>query len=239
MRIFVAGATGATGRVFVSMADALGRSGGRSANREHADDLPTHELVLHVRPQSASRSPLGSDPRARILDLADEAAATDAMRGCDAAVSFVGTMRKRFEAGDTYESSDLASTRQIVAAAKAAGVPRILLLSSHGAGGMGAYLKMKAECEDIVRLSGLRFTILRPSILVSPEGVEGTHGSRRAPPGLGSFLGALRHVPGLGGWADDTRPIPIETVCRAFLAVLDRPMDGMTLSGRDLWTVGA
>src|SRR5437588_1098775 len=153
MRIFVAGATGATGRVFVPKAEAAG-----------------HDLVLHVRPQSAARSPLGADPRARVLDLGDAAALKDALAGCAAVVSFVGTMRKRFEAGDTYESSDILSTQQLVDGAKAAGVPRFLLLSSFGAGSMGAYLQMKGRCESIVKESGLRWTIFRPSSLVTPEG---------------------------------------------------------------------
>ena len=222
MRIFVAGATGATGQVFVPMATEA-----------------KHELVLHVRPQSAARSPLGKDPRARVFDLGDADALKAALDGCDAIVSFVGTMKNRFGAGDTYETSDIASTRQLVEGAKAAAVHRFLLLSSVGAGKLGgAYLKTKAGCEEIVRRSGLRFTIFRPSILVSPLGSEGTHGGRGAPLGVTKLFAALRHVPGLGGWADDARPIPLTTLCRAFIAVLERPMDGMNLSGRDLWTLG-
>jgi len=222
MRIFVAGATGATGRVFVPMATAAG-----------------HDLVLHVRPQSADKSPLAKDPRARIFDLATAAALEDALAKCDVALSFVGTMRSRFKAGDTYESSDIASTRELVMGALAAKVPRFILLSSFGAGSVGAYLQMKGECEDIVKKSGVRWTILRPSALVSPEdGPEGTHGTRSAPPGSGAVFGALRRLPGLGPFADDVRPIPIHVLCDAILRVLHDPRDGATLEGRDLWVLG-
>ena len=107
MRIFVAGATGATGRVFVPRARAAG-----------------HDLVFQVRPQSAGKSELGKDPRARIFDLSDAPALEEAMRGCEVALSFVGTMRNRFKAGDTYESSDVESTKQLTAGAKSANVPR-------------------------------------------------------------------------------------------------------------------
>ena len=123
MKVFVAGATGATGQVFVPMATEAGL-----------------DLVLHVRPQSAARSPLAKDPRARVIDLGDADGLAAALAGADAVVSFVGTMKSRFAAGDTYEASDVGSTRQIVLGAKSAGVPRVLLLSSYGAGGMGAYL---------------------------------------------------------------------------------------------------
>jgi uncharacterized protein YbjT (DUF2867 family) len=105
---------------------------------------------------------------------------------------------------------------------------------------MGAYLKMKGACEDIVKGSGLRWTIFRPSALVSPDGgPEGTHGTRKAPPGAGAVFGALRILPGLAGFTDDVRPIPIEVLCDAFLRVLAEPRDGAVLEGRDLWVLGA
>jgi uncharacterized protein YbjT (DUF2867 family) len=223
MRIFVAGATGATGQVFVPMATEAG-----------------HDLVLHVRPATAPKSPLGKDPRARIFDLADTPALRAALEGSDAVVSFVGTMRSRFGRGDTYESSDIASTRQLTEGAVAMKVPRFLLLSSFGAGSVGAYLKMKEQCERIVQESGLRWTIFRPSALVSPsDGAAGTHGPRKAPPGSNAVFGVLRKVPGLSGVTDDVRPIPIPVLCDAFLRVLAEPRDGETLEGRALWRLAS
>jgi uncharacterized protein YbjT (DUF2867 family) len=222
MRIFVAGATGATGRVFVPRALAAG-----------------HDVLFHVRPQSADKSSLGKDPRARVFELGDAQALTDAMAGCEAVLSFVGTMRNRFKAGDTYESSDIESARQLTAGATAANVPRFILLSSFGAGSLGAYLQMKGKCEAIVKESGLRWTILRPSALVSPEGsAEGTHGARRSPPGARAVFGAIRALPGLTGFADDVRPIPIEVLADAILRILGAPRDSAILEGRDLWVLG-
>jgi uncharacterized protein YbjT (DUF2867 family) len=222
MRIFVAGATGATGRVFLPLATAAG-----------------HDVVFHVRPQSAAKSPLAADPGARVFDLAQAAPLGDALAGCEAVLSFIGTMRKRFSAGDTYESSDIGTTRDLVAGARAAKVPRFLLLSSFGAGSVGAYLQMKARCEAIVKESGLRWTIFRPSALVTPEGgPEGTHGARHAPPGAGAVFGALRVLPGLTSFVDDVRPIPLDVLAQAILRVLTAPRDGAILEGRDLWVLG-
>jgi uncharacterized protein YbjT (DUF2867 family) len=175
----------------------------------------------------------------RVFDLADAKAAEDAMAGCGAALSFVGTMKNRFAAGDTYESSDVASTEQLVGAATRAKVPRFLLLSSYGAGGVGAYLQMKARCEQIVKEGTPKWTIFRPSALMSPEGgPEGTHGTRKVPAVAGALFGALRKLPGLGPVADDMRPIPIEVLCDAMLRVLEQPRDGATLQGRELWVLG-
>ena len=68
----------------------------------------------------------------------------------------------------------------------------LLKWTSLGAGAVGAYLQMKGRCEAIVKESGLRWTIFRPSSLVSPDdGPEGTHGARRAPPGQALIFGAL------------------------------------------------
>jgi uncharacterized protein YbjT (DUF2867 family) len=220
MRVFVAGATGATGRVFVPRALAAG-----------------HEVIFHVRPKSASKSPLGNSPLARVFDLGDPEALTRALAGCEAIVSFVGTESNRIGAGDTYESSDLASTRQLVEGARTANVPRLLLQSSVGAGGPGAYLRTKAACEAIVRRSGLRWTVWRPSGLVSPAGSADEPDARRAPFGSTALFAFISTVPGLRGFADDYRPIPINVVCDAVLGVLAQPRDCATLSGRDLWAL--
>ncbi len=225
MRIFVAGATGATGQFFVPLAAKAGI-----------------EQRLHVRPQSVAKTSLGKDPRTRVFDLSDRQALASALSGCEAVISFVGTMRSRFKAGDTYESSDIGSTRLLVEGAKASSVPRFFLLSSVGAGGAGAYLKMKGECEWIVKQSGLRYTIFRPSALVSPpEGdLESSHhGRREVPAVLGWTMAVVGALPGLGAWADRLKPIPIFVVCHAFLGVLEKPRDGEVIEGQVLWTLGA
>jgi len=224
MSIFVAGATGATGEVFVQMATRAGV-----------------ELVLHVRPQTAARTPLSKDPRARVFDLSDRQALLSALAGCDALVSFVGTTRARFQLGDTYESSDVASTRLLASGAKEAGGLRFLLLSSVGAGGPGAYLKMKGECERIVRESGLAYTIFRPSALVSPppgEAATSHHGRREAPAVADGVMSALGKLPGLRSWTDRYKPIPITVLCSAFLRVLAKPRDGEVIEGSELWAAG-
>ncbi len=194
--------------------------------------------MLHVRPQSRDKSPLGKDPRAKIFDLDDHAALTDALRGCDVCISLVGTMKNRFAAGDTYESSDLGSTRALASAAKEAGVPRFLLLSSVGAGGAGAYLKMKGECERIVKDSGLRYTIFRPSVLVSPKDAdESHHGKRDEQPVMDMALRAMGVLPGLRGFSVDYRPIGIDVLVRTMLDVVEAKgssRDGEIVMGRDM-----
>ncbi|MFZ5469636.1 MAG: SDR family oxidoreductase [Myxococcota bacterium] len=198
--LFVAGSTGATGQVLIRLADAQGLS-----------------VVPHVRPQSATKAPA----RAAVLDLADQAELVKALAECTTVVQLIGTMKKRFASGDTYETSDIGTTRQLVEAAKEAGVDHFLLLSSVGAGRpVGAYLRAKARAEALVKESGLPFTVFRPSAL------EG--GERRPVPGLRALTRAL----GLSA----LQPITLEELSRAMLrAARDRSPLGAVLEGRALW----
>lgn len=201
-RIFVAGSTGATGRTVMRLAAARGA------------DVIGHQRRKAERP---------ADPRARVVDLADKDALVEELRGCTTVLQLIGTMRKRFAAGDTYETSDIGTTRQIADAAAAAGIDHFVLLSSVGAGRpMGAYLAAKARAEALVVESGVPYTIFRPSTFVG----EG----HRAPPGFA----LVTRVLGLSR----LRPIPIEDLGRALLhAALERAPLGTVLEGEALWAV--
>ncbi|MGI5861773.1 MAG: SDR family oxidoreductase [Myxococcales bacterium] len=201
--LFIAGATGVVGRAVVEQADA------RKA-----------VIVPHVRPKRAAAGPV--DPRAAVLDLGDEDALAEVLACCTTVVQLIGTMRKRFKTGDTYETSDVGTTAQLVAAAKRAGIDHFVLLSSVGAGNpLGAYLKAKARAEALVRDSGLPFTIFRPSMLIGPG-----RGFAAAEP-LAKLLRLETYA-----------PIRVEALAAALLhvALAHAPL-GATLEGRSLWAL--
>lgn len=205
-RIFIAGANGATGRTLLSLQKA-----------QEAD------LVPHYRPKSAQGKTL--HPQAAVLDLTDAQALETAMQGCTTVMQLIGTMRKRFSTGDTYETSDIDTTQYLVDAAKRCGVDHVVLLSSVGAGNpTGAYLKAKAKAEAIVTESGLDYTIFRPSAF---------HGAgHRAPPGMRFLMGAL----GMHRF----RPILIEELAASLLHVAQtETFKGQVLEGLSLWDVVA
>lgn len=201
-KLFVAGSTGATGKVLVPLAESFG--------------LP---VVPHVRPGSAAKA--GGDPRAAIFELADRPALVRALSECTTVIQLIGTMRSRFAKGDTYETSDIGTTRQLVEAAKEAGIDHFILLSSVGAGRpVGAYLKAKAQAEAIVRESGIPFTIVRPSAL---EGNE-----RKPLPGFKAIAHALR--------LSTIEPISLEELSKAMLhCAQQRSALGEVLEGDSLW----
>jgi len=202
--LFVAGATGATGRNVVKQA--------------LARDVP---LIAHVRPKSARTEPARDWPRKATVELADAGALARELRGCTTVLQLIGTMRKRFSTGDTYETSDIGTTRQLVEAAKTAGVDHLVLLSSMGAGRpVGAYLKAKAEAERLVRESGIPWTIVRPPAF---------EGEYHHPPALLGVLAKLRPFRGL-------RPIHLDQLAAVLLRVAEKraPL-GAVLEGDSLW----
>jgi uncharacterized protein YbjT (DUF2867 family) len=207
-RIFVAGSTGATGRTVLRLAAARGLG---------------DRVVPHLRPRGANTSGAPAPAGAIVLDLGDEAALTAALGGFTTVVQLIGTMRKRFAAGDTYESSDIGTTRQLVSAAVRAGVDHVVLLSSVGAGKpVGAYLAAKARAEAIVRESGLAYTIFRPSAFYG-EGHAGIPGAKPVLRALG-----LRRY----------EPIAVEDLAAGILHVaLERAPVGVALEGQPLWSV--
>lgn len=199
--MFIGGATGAIGRSLRAL--------------PQAKDAP---LVLHFRPRRADEAK--DDPRARVFELDDEKALDEALEGCTTVVQLIGTMRKRFSTGDTYETSDIGTTRLLVEGAKRADVDHVVLLSSVGAGQpVGAYLKAKAEAERIVTSSGLDYTIFRPSAFVG----EG----HRPPPGFGTVTRAL----GLKRY----QPVAVSDLAAGILHVaLSRAPLGAVLEGASL-----
>ncbi|WP_153866999.1 MULTISPECIES: SDR family oxidoreductase [Myxococcaceae] len=207
-RLAVAGSTGAVGRTLVRLAPQV---------------QPGLALVPLVRRRSAASAP----PGAALVDFQGPDAVEElarALRGATTLLQLVGTMRRRFASGDTYETSDVGTTRTLLQAAVRAGsVDHVVLLSATGAGRpVGAYLKAKAQAEALVRASGLPFTLVRPSAF---EG-EG----HRPPPG--SHL--LAHLPGLRA----LRPIPVEALARALLHVgATRTGLGAVLEGEALWAM--
>lgn len=203
-KLFIAGATGVVGRAVVKRVEQRGV-----------------DFVAHVRPKRAAGGEL--PPRAVPCELSDAQALAGAMRGCTTVLQLIGTMRSRFGAGDTYETSDIGTTRQLVDAARVVGVDHLVLLSSVGAGRpVGPYLKAKAKAEAIVRDSGLPFTLFRPSAFT------GGPAGRDAP----AFFKSITHLLGL----KSMEPIHVDELAAALVqAAVDRAPLGAALEGASLW----
>jgi len=188
-RAFVAGATGYVGLALVAQLVVRG-----SQTRAHVrPDSPRgaeHVSRFDAAAAEVSRAPW--EPEALALDLASFAPTH--------VFCLVGTTwaRARRE-GTSYESVDLALTRMLIGACtELATPPRFVYVSSIGTSARRStrYHRVRWECEEAVRASGLPFTIARPSLITGPDREENRRHERVLAALLKPPLGALRFLSG-------------------------------------------
>jgi uncharacterized protein YbjT (DUF2867 family) len=148
----------------VAITGGTGLVGGHLARRLH---LEGHELVLLARGTRRLDEEILQVPRAGFLqtDLADPESLRKALAGCDAIAHFAGINR---EIGtQTYRKIHLEGTRNLVQAAKAAEVRKIVMMSFLRARPNcgSAYHESKWAAEELIRNSGLDYTILKSGMV--------------------------------------------------------------------------
>jgi putative NADH-flavin reductase len=155
MRLIVFGASGGTGRAVVEQASAVG-----------------HEVTAFVRSPDFTAVPAVNIVRGSVLD---RSAVTAAVRGHDAVFSALGTRPWR------HEDISSQGTAVISAAMAAAGVHRIIVVSTQGIGNssVGTMTKPivalilrkafhdKAMMEEALAATDLEWTIVRPGLLTN------------------------------------------------------------------------
>src|ERR1041384_1654508 len=141
MRIAITGATGFVGTHLTSRLESEG-----------------YELLLIARRSK-------NDARFRISDLSDTEQLQELFTGCEAVGHCAGINRQLGE--QTVARAYVEGTRNVVEAAKAAGVEKIVLMSFLRARpDCGSpYHESKWEAEEIVRNSGLDYTILKAGVV--------------------------------------------------------------------------
>ncbi|QEM66840.1 complex I NDUFA9 subunit family protein [Geobacter sp. FeAm09] len=140
-----------------------------------------------------------------------------AMGGCDAVMNLVGIIREFPGKGVTFERLHVQATANMLAAASRAGIRRYVQMSALGTrpDAVSAYHRTKFRAEELVRASGLDWTILRPSLIFGPKD---------------AFVGMLARqvrlapvVPVIGSGAYRLQPIHGDDVARCFALALELP----------------
>ena len=161
---------------------------------------------------------LSRDQRIGVVSapIDDEHALRAAFDGCDAVIHCAGINRER--GTQTYERVHVHGTRAVVGAAQRAGVRHIALVSflrARPACG-SAYHESKWSAEEIVRDSGLSYTIVKPGVIFGRGDHMLDHLSR-----------AFHTFPifGLVGVASTRRlrPVAVEDVARILAAAATDP----------------
>ncbi len=200
MNIFVTGGTGFVGREVVS---ALSDAG--------------HKVRCLVRAGSEEKLPEIATVERFFGDAAEAGSLIGAMEGCDAVIHLIGIIREFPERGVTFERQHVDATRNIVDLTIKSGIRRYLQMSANSAAQKGAtvYQTTKWEADQLVRDSGLDWTIFRPSVIFGAE----SEFVRM----LVSIIKNLPVVPVVGSGRYEMQPVPVGQVAESVVRALERP----------------
>jgi uncharacterized protein YbjT (DUF2867 family) len=195
MKIFLSGGTGFVGAQL------------RKALLDRGDEI---KLLVHKRGGSFEQ---GVEPVEGDITLPGTFAY--ALSGCDAAINLVGIIREFPARGATFAMLHVKATKNIVEAARGAGVKRYVHMSALGTRpkATSEYHRSKYQAEELVRASGLDWTIFRPAIIFGP----GDEFVNR----LAGFIRSLPAVPVIGDGTYRLQPIAVSDVVRCFAMALD------------------
>jgi uncharacterized protein YbjT (DUF2867 family) len=126
--------------------------------------------MVHNREKAEARL---ADLRDRVEIVAGDVTRPDtltpAMRGVEAVVHLVAVAIERGER--TYEQVNTQGTINVVDAARAAGIRRMIYMGQNGSDSASPhrFLASKGRAQDVVTASGLDWTALRPSVIWGPQ----------------------------------------------------------------------
>jgi uncharacterized protein YbjT (DUF2867 family) len=123
-----------------------------------------------IRDPAKAAMALGQLPvEFRVGDVRDATTLRSCLSGCGAVVHLAAIAIEK--KGESYRESNTAATERLISAARGENVHRIIFMSQNGADSRSPYpfLRSKGVAQDSIKTSGLRWTVLRPSVIFGPE----------------------------------------------------------------------
>lgn len=155
-----------------------------------------------------------------------------AFAGVESVLHLVGIISEI--GGQTYERVHIEGTANVLAAARVAGVPRFIQMSALGTrpDARSRYHRSKWEAEQLVRASGMEWTIFRPSLIYG------------AGDGFVTLFARMARIspvmPVIGPGTNLLQPVAVEDVARCFVAALsnrDAVLRTLDVCGRERYTM--
>jgi NADH dehydrogenase len=133
---------------------------------------------------------------------------------CDAVINLIGIIREFPGRGVTFDRLHIEATRAMIEVTRSAGVRRYLQMSALGTrpNAVSRYHRTKWSAEELVRRSGLDWTIFRPSVIFGPRDAF-----------VNMLAGLIRDmpiVPVIGDGSYRLQPIAADDVARCFASAL-------------------
>ena len=126
-----------------------------------------HRVTAIAREASRAKLPAGCE--VIIANVLDAETWKQQLRPDHTIVHLVGTPHPSPSKARQFVEIDLRSLKEAVTAAVSASIAHFVYVSvAHPAPAMKAYVEVRAQCESIIRASGLRATILRPWYVLGP-----------------------------------------------------------------------
>ena len=201
--VFVTGGTGYLGRPLIT---ALLERG--------------HTVRALIREQSRNKLPPGC--LAIPGNALDGNTYATQIRPADTFVQLVGVARPSPAKAAQFRNVDLVSASAAIRAALAAGIRHFVYLSvAQPAPMMKAYVRVRAECETMIRQSGLNSTMLRPWYVLGPE--------RRWPYALLPMYWLLERLPWTRHGARRLGLVTLEQMKLALVEAVENPGPGIRI----------
>lgn len=181
-----------------------------------------HAVRALVRPGSQGKLPPGC--AAVVGNALEKKSYAGEVRPADTFVQLVGVSHPNPAKAAEFRSVDLASARAAVSAAIHAGIRHFVYVSvAQPAPMMKAYVAVRAECEELLRASGLNATVLRPWYVLGP--------GRRWPYLLAPMYWLFEQVPPTRETARRLGLVTIEQMVRALVGAIEDPCQGLRILG--------
>jgi uncharacterized protein YbjT (DUF2867 family) len=176
--------------------------------------------LLVRKPEKARALPFGHDLRVELVpgDALKPETLPAAMTGVQVVIHLIGIIAETSHI--TYEQGHIEATRNVLAAAKQAGVTRWIQMSAAGTRphARSRYHQTKWQAEELVRASGLDWTIFRPSLIYGYDERDRLLNLLKLVLSWPSDLAQLDSLPLINGGEPLVQPVSVKEVARCFAA---------------------